>query len=350
MSDFEVNALHNSDENTAVVKSDKTEESAESAGNPSVWYAEMQCDPDYKCFKTINHLIFVLYFLLAGFCFAPLGALIVGSPGGSQRVVIFLKTLSATGIIILGLSLIFAVFHCKHVGIKAENFEQKYLRSFSAQTPGEVRNRQILFEKRERNVFVVLTLIAAGAMIVFGFKNFKLAEAVCDYRDGIELIHQGEYIEATAKLGSTSCKEYRDSRGLIVYCLARDCYNNGSVVVAREKLDELNQEYKITNFQMANEIKKFEKKVDDEYNKYLKEKEEEEQTKAEPERKRPSTTEPAETTTQKKYSYRRPSYQKEDKGDYNPQDYYDPEDFYDDYYDDFADYEEAEDYYYDHED
>lgn len=37
-----------------------------------------------------------------------------------------------------------------------------------------------------------------------------------------------------------------------------------------------------------------------------------------------------------------------DKDDYNAKDYDDPEDFYDDNYDDFGDYEDAEDYYYEH--
>ena len=37
----------------------------------------------------------------------------------------------------------------------------------------------------------------------------------------------------------------------------------------------------------------------------------------------------------------------DEKDPYNAKDYRDPEDFYEDYYDDFYDYEDAEDYYYD---
>lgn len=53
------------------------------------------------------------------------------------------------------------------------------------------------------------------------------------------------------------------------------------------------------------------------------------------------------TSYSKSYS----SSKKSSKNDeYNAKDYVDPEDFYDDHYDDFFDYEDAEDYYYEHSD
>lgn len=349
MSDSEVNKLHNSDENTAVVKTDKTEKTAKPKDELLDCYAEMRADPAYKRFKAINRLIFVIYLIVAGICFAPMWALVAGLNAGTPRVVAYLKILSAIGVIVFGLSAILAVFHCKRVGVKAEKFEQIYFKSLCAKTPGKVRNRQIEIEKVERDGFITLTVIAVVVMAIFSVKNYELTEARLDYRDGIELIHQGEYMEAAQKLNSMYCKEYRDSKGLVVYCYARDCYNDGSVGAARKKLGELHRKYRITNSQMAKEIEEFDNKVNDEYPEYLKKQEEQRRVEAEREsRANLFTTEPVETTTKKKRSYRT-SYQKEDKDDsYNPEDYYDPEDFYDDYYDDFADYDEGEDYYYDY--
>lgn len=48
------------------------------------------------------------------------------------------------------------------------------------------------------------------------------------------------------------------------------------------------------------------------------------------------------------YTFSWSSEKTNDDDPYNAKDYYDPEDFYEDNYDDFWDYEEAEDYYYEH--
>lgn len=48
------------------------------------------------------------------------------------------------------------------------------------------------------------------------------------------------------------------------------------------------------------------------------------------------------------YTFSWSSEETDDDAPYNAKDYYDPEDFYEDNYDDFWDYEEAEDYYYEH--
>ena len=59
-----------------------------------------------------------------------------------------------------------------------------------------------------------------------------------------------------------------------------------------------------------------------------------------------TTTTTAQTTTRKKTTTRKQTTTKKDK--YNAGDYKDPEDFYEDNYDDFWDYEDAEDYYREH--
>lgn len=249
-------------------------------------------------------------------------------------------------------------------------------------------------------VIVAILGIVIGAIIVDN--NTKQAKLQSDYDNVITLIQNGEYREATIKLWSLQDKGFSDIKALEKYCSALSAYKNGDYINAKTRLESC-----ISEIRKHKEFDDPDVLLDTiiplaeaEREENIRRAEEEERLRKENLRKSGvpyvamKESEINSTSLGKvdyighntvKFQSRTLYYwlnskkqtiyfaacangsvvdvkdYRNDPWAYNPtkkfepieddfdvEDYYSPEDFYEDYYDDFFDYEEAEDYYYEH--
>lgn len=246
-------------------------------------------------------------------------------------------------------------------------------------------------------------------IIIFVGKNIYDAHQVRTiYEEAINLISKECYEDASDKLQSIAEENYQDTEELTAYCEANIAYANGNISSAY--WDSYSLSFRYQTSEQQEKIDSFINKVEQEYDDYCEQKRIEEQKAyelkitsgvpfvgmSENDIDRTSLGKPSseirhnkecingEQYTANLYDFYKSSCKvftarcvqgkvtdvwdyrdepvpqssktytsngtKKDSDPYGASDYYDPEDFYYDYYDDFWDYEEAEDYWYEYSD
>ncbi len=197
--------------------------------------------------------------------------------------------------------------------------------------------------------------LACGLVLVVVLLKITIGNDTKTYDKALDLISKGSYTEALEVFEDVPLC-YEDREALIKYCKAHEEYDEGNFDRAREMLQGLT--FKYLSDPLSRDIQAFMDKIEVEYKERL------ETTipmTAKIERYDFSSAVDKYTTTTEKRTYTVPwlyvpkdkDYDKDNKKEtttdpFNAKDFYNPEDFYDYYYDDFMDYYEAEDYYYEH--
>lgn len=190
--------------------------------------------------------------------------------------------------------------------------------------------------KKYKVIFAVMLIIACciGCYKIYDHYSYEK-----DYNQAIKLIMNEEYDKGKELLEKYADDGigYKDVHAWFEFCHAWSLYEEGNISSAASKEHFLKFEY-LTPKQkeFVDKKRNIIKNAWDDYCDEL-------------DRKKYSgeITVPHTPTTTKHYttkSYTKKHYT-EKHDPYHAKDYADPEDFYDDYYDDFADYEDAEDYY-----
>lgn len=196
--------------------------------------------------------------------------------------------------------------------------------------------------KRKQKICTVSILSSVIAVIIaLNIASTMKVERI--YNSAEELITQEKYKEAVDLLKSIEKKKYKDTVNLIILCECYIDYEKGRGADAYYDLK--NAVFHWQNAEQYSNIREFEEILQKEHNESIK-RMAENARKSYEEKKR---MEESEKKTKSKSTYV-PKY-KEDKSDpYNAKDYRNEEDFYDDHYDDFFDYYDAEKYYREHHD
>lgn len=197
-------------------------------------------------------------------------------------------------------------------------------------------------KKRKQKLWIVSAFsFLLVAVIVFNISSTIKIDKI--YKSAEEYIIQERYKEAADLLKSIEEEKYKDTVSLITLCKCYLDYEKGRGADAYYDLK--NAVFYWQNSEQLLKIREFENVLQDEHNQYIK-RMAENARKAYEEKKRIEEAE--EKIKSKSTSKYVPKY-KEDKSDpYNAKDYRNEEDFYDDHYDDFFDYYDAEQYYRDH--
>lgn len=249
---------------------------------------------------------------------------------------------------------------------------------------------------------LIIFVLAAIFTIYIVQTMVQVSQTVATYEKAMELMAEENYEEAVKQLRSIYEDGHKDTRVLIDYCDANIAYSKGDISKAYDELKYVTCYYQTEEQQ--NKIDRFKESVEQDYNEYLEKKREEEAAAYErkirygvpfvgmPESRIDDTSlgfhsrvrhnwesmeggqyvtniydfhvgtklifsarcckgkvinvwdyrEEDDSNSKTTNRITNKTYQDEDP--YNASDYSDPEDFYEDNYDDFWDYEDAEDY------
>ena len=199
------------------------------------------------------------------------------------------------------------------------------------------------------------TIIIISAVIIFMLLfaaaswYFQNKYTVNTYNNALQLIDNDSYKTAKKELEKIAEFDYKDTDDLIELCEAHISYDEGCTG-AYMKIDDLDFEYQTK--ERRDKINAFIEKSRAEYKEYFdklvadsKPKNPDNSTISQPSYSSGSSS----TYKSKSYSYKSRSND-DDYDEYNVKDYKFAEDFYDDHYEDFFDFDDAEDYFNAHND
>lgn len=202
----------------------------------------------------------------------------------------------------------------------------------------------MLFKSRKRTqkicIVIILSSIFAVAVALNIASTMKVERT---YKSAEELIAQEKYEEALLLLEKIEEKRHKDTLSLIVLCESHIDYNRG--YGADAYYDMKNANFYWQNDEQKARIDDFIDILQNEHDEYIKRMSENAKKSYESKKNNESV--------QKKNSSKStyvPKYKKDTSDPYNAKDYRNEEDFYDDHYDDFFDYYDAESYYRSHQD
>ena len=199
------------------------------------------------------------------------------------------------------------------------------------------------------------TAIIISAAIVFMFLSalaswfFQNKYTVNKYNRALQLIDSDSYKDAKKELQKIVEFDYKDTDDLIKLCEAHISYDNGCCGVYFD-IDDLDFEYQTK--ERKDKINAFIKKSKLEYEAYFDKLVDDSKPKN-PDNS--ASSQPSDSSgnsssyKSKSYSYK-PRRKDSDYDEYNVKDYKFAEDFYDDHYEDFFDFDDAEDYFNSHND
>ncbi len=231
--------------------------------------------------------------------------------------------------------LIFIIYvandYIKHNIKKLKEINKKYQSLIS-----EEEKNQLNKEKRRNRIIAVVSIVVFLTLIITPVvsSNLNLSKS---YKEAVAIFESGSYEEAETSFKKLHKENYNDAKAYISLCEAHIDYDNGEIQKAYHK--SLDASFENVTDEQAKSIADFKEKLKAEYDSYV-EKQEKEQAKVKKYYRTPSTT--------KSYTWKSKATPKKDDDPYNVNDYSNEEDFYDDNYDSFFDYYEAEDYYKEH--
>lgn len=196
-------------------------------------------------------------------------------------------------------------------------------------------NNKINERKKRKIILVIVIAICIAAALLF-----RPIQIIITYNQALELLDNDEYELALTKLETIKHSNFLDTFSLICLCKA-DKYKNKNIYDAKMLINEID-----FRFQTEERLEKFNDYID-RFNKEYEEYRESFYDRLFENKRYYYSPAPSKSTTKHHYSSR-PSTGYSDGP--SMEGFYDPEDFYDEYYDDFYDYEDAEDYYYEHAD
>ncbi|MCQ2455652.1 MAG: hypothetical protein MJ090_05900 [Clostridia bacterium] len=194
-------------------------------------------------------------------------------------------------------------------------------------------------------VIIFMLLLAAASWF------FQNKYTVNTYNNALQLIDNDSYKTAKTELEKIVEFDYKDTDDLIKLCEAHISYDNGCTG-AYSKIDDL--EFKYQTKERLEKIYYFIEKSKLEYNEFFdkllensKPKNSDNSTISQPSYNSGSSS----TYKSKSYSYKsRSNNDDEDYDEFHANEYKFAEDFYDDHYEDFFDFDDAEDYFNAHND
>ena len=193
-------------------------------------------------------------------------------------------------------------------------------------------------KKNRRFLIIILMLILFGLTCIFLSRPIYVMKT---YSEAEELFDRYRYDFALEKLKIIEDADYKDTAAYISLCNAYKCVMRGQYEDAYSYLDSAHFKYQSeTRLESINEV--IDSISNGCYRLYLREIEQKNGSNISY-----NSPTPSKSTTTHSHSSR-PSTGYSDGP--STEGFYDPEDFYYEYYDDFYDYEDAEDYYYDHAD
>lgn len=296
---------------------------------------------EYKS-KRKNNLLDCLYAIIAAFLMMiPVVAVMYGAivsydvENSASALILFLFL--GIGIYVTGVifRLVYKQFEesINAINIERENF---------LNTADEVDVVSFWKGKRNQKIWTVSILLSI-VVIIIALNIATTIKTDRIYRSAEEYISQEKYEEALVLLESIKETRHKDTISLITLCECYIDYEKGRGADAYYDLK--NAVFHWQNAEQYSNIREFEEVLRKEHNESIK-RMAENARKSYEEKKRIEETE---KKTKSKSTYV-PKY-KEDKSDpYNAKDYRNEEDFYDDHYDDFFDYYDAEKYYREHHD
>lgn len=166
------------------------------------------------------------------------------------------------------------------------------------------------------------------------------------YEKGEELIATDDYQGAQAQLSKIEDRNYKDTAALLLLCKAHIYYDAGKITNAHSALDSASFSYQTEESMKT--IEAFTDQVNRAYTEYRDQFDRELEA---IERKYAATPKPSPSPSPTPRPTRRPSTSARKSGTDDPfdvNDYSHPDDFYYDHRDDFYDFEDAEDYFYEH--
>lgn len=188
----------------------------------------------------------------------------------------------------------------------------------------------------KRKIWVLpIGILVAVIVVLAGSIAYGVITQSIDYkyRQAQKLIDQGNFKQAYVDLVAFDDWDYKDTRGLISLCNAHREYDNGEVWKAHVFLQEARFKYQTPEQQKK--IDEFKSKVEKDYNALLGDQEKED---AKVDAAHQEVEEEQSSSPKKPH---KPYYPEVDE-------YTSPEDFYYNFPDYFMDYDEAEQYYYEH--
>ncbi|MCQ2471667.1 MAG: hypothetical protein MJ147_06485 [Clostridia bacterium] len=245
-----------------------------------------------------------------------------------KGLLIFLINVALLAIIIY-----VAVDYIRHNVKKLKEINAQYQSLISEEEKIELKKT-----KRRNGIIAIVSIIVILALIITPIVSFNLNLSK-GYKEAVAIFENGSYEEAENAFKKLPKDDYNDTKSYVSLCEAHIAYDNGEIKKAYFETIDLC--FKDVIDEQAKAIADFKEKVKAEYDSYSKA-EEKEQTNVKKYYRIPTTT--------KSYSYtfKNKTNQKKDDDPYNVNDYSNEEDFYDDNYDSFFDYYEAEDYYKEH--
>lgn len=211
---------------------------------------------------------------------------------------------------------------------------------FTAADEAEV----LSFNSRKRKQRICIVSVFSSAFVVIIALNIaSIIKIDRIYTSAEELISQEKYEEALSILETIEKKRHKDTLSLIVLCESHIDYNRGYGADAYYDMKKANFYWQ--NDEQKARIDDFIDILQNEHDEYIKRMSENAKKSYESKKNNESV--------QKKNSSKStyvPKYKKDTSDPYNAKDYRNEEDFYDDHYDDFFDYYDAESYYRSHQD
>ena len=198
--------------------------------------------------------------------------------------------------------------------------------------------------KTNRGITCLILIIAFGVLLVLINKLPDIIIGVENriaYTKAEKMITDGDYSNALDELQKI-LGEYKDSDGLNALCRAHEYESEGDCKMAYVCLYDVTFSYQ--NAEQMGEINNFKSRMEQCFYEKV-DREFEEERKAE---KESAETKAENSSSGKRGYYYNSSKSNSDDDPYNASDYSHPDDFYYDHYDDFWDYEEAEEYYEEH--
>ena len=202
------------------------------------------------------------------------------------------------------------------------------------------------YEKKvRRNIIIAVSVYAVLVVSVILIQEIP---KMVRYNEAIDLMNQGQLEEAQTRF--LKMDEYRDSMAYYYCCKAQQDAEKGYYSSAHYDLYMVKQKYHLSASKYPEGLnEKLIEKIETGYDAYIRA----ESARTLASMKAGSSVSPKTKTTQKKtYTYTKKRSKSttppEEDDPLNARSYDNSEDFYDDNYYDFFDYEEAEDYYYEH--
>ena len=205
---------------------------------------------------------------------------------------------------------------------------------------------------KKKTVIIISAVIVCMLLFAAASRFFQNKYTVNKYNDALRLIDNDSYKAAKTELEKIAEFDYKDTDDLIKLCEAHISYDDGCISAYRS-IDDL--EFKYQSKERLEKIYYFIEKSKLEYNNFFDKLVEDSKPKN-PDNSassQPSYSSGGSSTYKSNsYSYKSRSNDddNDDDDEYNVKDYKFAEDFYDDHYEDFFDFDDAEDYFNAHND